>query len=166
LIGPRQGIGESASDSLVHNTIDTAIYRDAVGVVTGMQDDVDSTYTMRRFVEDTITDYCGVLEQKYNDGKRWPPATRIARGGINPAARSAGEVTTLQSWVDSTIKARLYGTVNGMKMRTPTYTLRDFLEAALNRRIVYLKRQHPEHLWPPREYLRRGRRGSHDIPME
>ncbi|WP_280186533.1 MULTISPECIES: hypothetical protein [Nocardia] len=162
----RQRATESPSEAQLQSTIATPIYRDTVGVIIGMQDDVDSTYSMRRFLEDMIPAYCQILEEKYNGGRRWPTATRIVRGGINPVSRSAGEVTPLQSWVATAVRGRLYGTVNGMKKRIPTYTLRDFLETASNRHIAQLKQQHPEHRWPPREHLRRGRRATPDIPME
>ncbi len=164
---PRHTTGESASDALVQSPIATAIYRDAVGTVTGMQDDVDPTYSMRRFLEDTISSYCSVLEDRYHNGQQWPAAAKIARSGVSLKGRAAGETTPVQSWVSSVARSRLYGTVNGMKAAVPSYTLRDFLEAAINRQISYLRRQYADgHLWPPRPHLRRGRRGAADIPME
>lgn len=164
---PRHTTGESTSDALVQSPIATPIYQDAVGTVTGMQDDVDPTYSMRRFLEDIISSYCCVLEKRYNEGQAWPAAAKISRGGINPKGRAAGDTTTLQSWVSLAARSRLYGTVNGMKTSVPSYTLRDFLEAAVNRHISHLRLQYADgRLWPPRPHLRRGRRGAAEIPME
>lgn len=164
---PRHTTGESTSDALVQSPIATPIYQDAVGTVTGMQDDVDPTYSMRRFLEDAGLSYCPVLEERYNDGQMWPAAVKISRGGINPKNRVAGDTTSLQSWVSSEVRSRMYGTVNGMKTSVRSYTLRDFLEAAINRHISHLRLQYADgHLWPPRPHLRRGRRGAAEIPME
>lgn len=164
---PRQNTGESTSDALVQSPIATPIYHDAVGTVTGMQDDVDPTYSMRRFLEETISSFCSVLEERYNHGQAWPGAAKISRGGVNPKGRAAGDTTALQSWVSSAARSRLYGTVNGMKISVSSYTLRDFLEAAINRHISHLRLQYADgHLWPPRPHLRRGRRGAAEIPME
>ncbi len=164
---PQQSTGESTSDALVQSPIATPIYHDAVGTVTGMQDDVDPAYSMRRFLEDTISFYSSVLEEQYNDGRAWPPASRIARGGVNPRGRAAGDTTALQSWVSSEARSRLYGTVNGMKASVPSYTLRDYLEAAVSRHVAHLRLTYADgRLWPPRPHLRRGRRGSAEIPME
>ncbi|WP_157124650.1 hypothetical protein [Nocardia pseudovaccinii] len=155
----------SARSGQLQNDISRDLYREAVGVVTGMQDDVDPKYSMRKFLEDAISRYCTELEREYNQGQRWSQATTLKRGGFNPTARTAGEVEQLQSWIAPSIRGRCYGAVNGMKLRTPTYTLRDFLESAIDRHSSALKREHATARWIPLDRLRRGRRGS-NIPME
>ncbi|MFD6356692.1 hypothetical protein [Nocardia tengchongensis] len=158
----RNGLAHLQSD------ISPDLYRDAVGVVIGMQDHIDSTYSTRRLLEEAFTAYCVELEDHYNDGRRWAPATQITRGGIDPTARAVGKsLKPLQSWIEIGVRDRCYGTVNGMKKAaSPTFTLRDLVESALNRHIDHLRRTHNGFDWEPQDQPRRGRRGRPNIPME
>ncbi|MGW5384030.1 hypothetical protein [Nocardia sp. NPDC003963] len=152
---------------LVHlqSDISPDLYRDVVGVVIGMQDNVENTYSTRQLLEEALVAYCSDLELHYNKGRPWTPSTQIERGGVDPTGRAVGKA--FQSWIDATIRNRSYGTVNGMKkVASPTFTLRDLTESALNRHIDHLRRIHKGDDWEPHDQLRRGRRGRPTIPME
>ncbi len=140
---------------LLQSEIAADLAHEVIGTVTGMQDDIDSTYSLRQLVEDAISAYGATLEDAYNRGEPWPAAIKLRRGGINPKARAAGDVEPLRSWIAPHIRGRCFGTVNAMKARHPTYTLRDFLETALSDHIADLKRQHGRN-WIPADRLRRG----------
>lgn len=161
MIATRSGklAGEHGTGTTQFQTwISTATYQQAVGVVTGLQDDVDSGYSMRRCLEEAIANQCRALEEAHRAGKPWPEATRLVRGGINPKTRAAGDVVLLQSWVGDSVRARCYGTVNGIKADIDrTYTLRTFVETALHDYTACMERKHNT-TWEPRLHLRRGRR--------
>lgn len=159
--GDHQTLAESSDNpgsrgAQLQSEIASDLYREVVGTVTGMQGDIDSTYSLRRLIEDATQSYCQALEGEYHDGVRWPPAETLRRGGINSQARSVGDVTPLQSWISPTVRSRCFGVVNAMKALTPTYTLRDFLEAALSEFVADLKVRHSGQGWVPVDRLRRG----------
>lgn len=147
----------SASTAQLASWIDRTVWHDTAGLVAGLQDDVDASYSMRRVLEEAIAEHAQRLETDYHHGRRWPDADKLDRTGVNPRTRDAGDTELLQSWIQTSVRRRCYGVVNGTKSVLDGYTVRMFLEDALRVYKVRMERQH-NRVWEPVEHLRRGRR--------
>lgn len=69
---PAEGEGQRVRFS--NPKIDGSLAGRVRDVVRGMREDVDPTYTLRQFVEEAFRQHCGLLEDRYHEGKPWPHA--------------------------------------------------------------------------------------------